>query len=589
MERTDIQKIERTPVWALYEKGKNFHHMMGIYSDTDRNWRFYNDDQWGGAKLGGIEPVQENFIKPIVDYKFSVIHDNLFSVHYESQGGGDSAFSASAGAYCDMLNRYASRIWEADKMDKKCREVTRDAAVNSEGILYITFDLEQKMPVSEIVEKNDIYYGNENSEDIQGQPYILIRRRLPLVNAVDRAVLLGVPQEKILLILPDGDSFEQAGDSAKKEVEEKVTLIYKLYKKNGNVYYTLSSRYCELESDVNTGLTLYPVAHFTWETKKGSSRGEGEVRRLIPNQIEVNRTLMRRVLTTKNQAYPYKVVDVSKVSNPEVLHGVGGVLETHGQSVDDVRKVVGTVPPAQMSPDARNLEQDIVSLSRELAGAGDIATGQINPEQTSGRAMLVVKRASEAPIAEKTERFKDFVEDVGRIWLDCLIAYSRDGIDMEKVSVDADSGKESIIVEKVRQVTLQQLMASVRIEISPKGAFDKYAQEETLENLFVQGFLRSDRVGELEIFASLLDDGATPPKRKILDACRKIRENELKVAQINAKGQRLLQKVRNFFASDVDGQAQQISEAKRVLEQSAQAPSSPEEIGAMLMNNPDDN
>ena len=589
MKRQDVQEIKQTPVWALYEKGKSFQSMMGIQSDTDRNWRFYNDDQWGGAKLGGIEPVQKNFIKPIVDYKFSVIHDNLFAIHFEAQSGENRAFQQSAGNYCDMLNRYASRVWEQDKLDKKCREVTRDAAVNSEGVLYITFDLNQKIPVSEVVDKSDIFYGNENSEDIQSQPYILIRRRMPLVNAVDLAISLGVAEEKVRLIFPDGDNFDQAGDSAKKEVENKVTLVYKLYKSDGKVFYSLSSRCCEFETDVNTGLTRYPVAHFTWETKKGSSRGEGEVRRLIPNQIEVNKTLMRRVLTAKTQAYPYKVVDVSKVSNPEVLDGVGGVLRTQGQSVEDVRKVVGTIHPAQMSPDARDLEQDIISSSRELAGAGDIATGQINPEQTSGRAMLVVKRASEAPIAEKTERFKDFVEDVGRIWLDCLIAYSGDGIDMEQVSVDENTGEETVSIVKVRQVSLQQLMASVKIEVTPKGSFDKYAQEETLENLFVQGYLRSDRVGELEIYTSLLDDDALAPKRKLEDACRRIRAEEQKVAQIKAKAQLLRQKVRNFFMSDLDGQARQVSDARRVLGPQAQVSTSPDEEGAMLMNNPDDN
>ena len=65
----DIQEIKETPIWTLYEKGRNYHRQTGIYVDTDRNYRFYNGNQWEGAKLGDVEPVQKNFIKPIVKYK----------------------------------------------------------------------------------------------------------------------------------------------------------------------------------------------------------------------------------------------------------------------------------------------------------------------------------------------------------------------------------------------------------------------------------------------------------------------------------------------------------------------------------------
>ena len=110
----DIQEIKQTPIWTLYEKGRDYHRMTGIYTDTDRNYRFYNGDQWEGAKLGDVEPVQKNFIKPIVKYKVSVIHDNLYAPIYSSQNHENRAFQMESERYCDMLNRYAARVWEAE-------------------------------------------------------------------------------------------------------------------------------------------------------------------------------------------------------------------------------------------------------------------------------------------------------------------------------------------------------------------------------------------------------------------------------------------------------------------------------------------
>ena len=36
------EEIRVTPVWQLYEIGRNYHRRTGIYTDTDRNFRFYN-------------------------------------------------------------------------------------------------------------------------------------------------------------------------------------------------------------------------------------------------------------------------------------------------------------------------------------------------------------------------------------------------------------------------------------------------------------------------------------------------------------------------------------------------------------------
>lgn len=563
----DNQEIKQTPIWDLYEKGRNYHRRMGYYEDSDRNYRMYNGDQWDGAKLGDAEPVQKNFIKPIVKYKVAVVHDNLYAINYSSQNYENRQFQKEASRYCDLLNGYIRRLWENDKLDYYGRRVTKDAAINGEGIMYIGFDREKMKPIHEIIKKVDVYYGNENDDNIQAQPYILIRKRMPVSNAQELALSEGLSESQLGFIIGDNDTFEESGEAAKEELDNQVTVVYKMFKHKGTVHYSVATRWCDITKEVDTGLTHYPIAHFVWEEKEGSARGEGEVKYLIPNQIEVNRTEMRRVLTVKQQAYPIKVVDISRVQNPEAINTVGGVVRTNGQPVDDVNKIVGTVHPAQMSPDVKQLQDDLIQITRELAGAGDVATGSVNPEDASGRAILAVQQANQSPMTEQKEGYKNFVEDVAIIDLEYFVNYAEDGVNMEETVTDPMTGEEYVQMVNVPQSVLQQLQAVVKIDITPKGVYDRFAMEQTMENFLMNGFFNPQRVAEFEAYVKALPDDSVAPKQDLLEGIENIKETQMRIAQINAEAQMMKQRAQQFLMGDPDGQSAQIADAMAQLEQ----------------------
>ena len=568
----DIREIAETQVWQLFEKGRNFHRRKGIYADTDRNNNFYNGNQWEGAKLGDVEPVVKNFIKSIVKYKCSVIHDNLYAIVFSSLNFENQAFRKTAEKVCELLNGYASRVWEQDKLDFKGRRITKDAAINDEGIMFVDFNEEKMKPINEILDKTDVYYGNENDDDIQNQPYILIRKRMPQVNAQDFAREIGVAEDKLIYIIGDNDTFEEAGSDAKEEVDDMVTIVYKMYKKKGTVHYSIATRWLDLVEDTDLGIKLYPLAHFVWEEKKGSARGEGEVRYLIPNQIEVNRTEMRRVLTVKMQAYPTKVADVSKIVNPDALDRVGVTIKTKGATVDDVRKIVGTITPAQMSPDVVKLQEDLINMTRDLAGAGDTATGQVNPESASGRAILAVQQASQAPMTEQKESYKNFIKDLARIWLEYIIAYSKNGIDLEEEVTDPNTGETNIRLVKVPQSALLQLQATVKIDVTPKSVYDRFAQEQTIENLLTQGFFSPQRIGELKVYHKVLPDDAVAPKVLIGEAIEFVEEQQQRIAIADARARMMMQRGQQFLGGDPDEQSSMVADAMMQMQNAEEAP-----------------
>ena len=558
----DNQEIKETPVWSLFEKGRSYHHRTNVYTDTDRNYRMYNGNQWEGVRLGDVEPIQKNFIKPIVKYKVAVIHDNLYAIVYSSLNFENRVFRKTAEQICNMLNAWAARIWEQDKMDFKGRRITKDSAINDEGIIYVDFDKKTMRPVNEIIKKNDVYYGNENDDNIQEQPYILIRKRMPVASAIQFALDKGMPPSKKEFIIGDNDTFEESGDAAKIEVDDAVTFLYKLYKQNGTVHFDIATRWVTVVEGVDTGSTLYPIAHYNWEEREGSARGEGEVRHLIPNQIEVNKTEMRRVLTVKYQAYPQKVINENKVVNPDAINTIGGTIKINSQTVDDVHKIVGTLPPAQMSPDVKLLQDDLIQVTRELAGAGETATGQVDPESASGRAILAVQQASQAPMTEQKESYKNFIEDIARIWLEYLTVHSVNGVTLEETYTD-ETGQEAVRLVNVPQTALKQLQAAVKIDITPKSVYDRFAQEQTIENMLLNGFFNGQRVNELRIYAELLDDDSVAPKQKILDAVDKMLEDQKRIAQIQAQAQVLQQRAGTFLAEDPNAQASQMANARK--------------------------
>ena len=195
-------------------------------------------------------------------------------------------------------------------------------------------------------------------------------------------------------------------------------------------------------------------------------------------------------------------------------------------------------------------------------------------------------------MTEQKESYKNFIEDIARIWLEYLIVYSENGVNMEETVTDPQTGEDVVQIVNVPQTALQQLQAAVRIDITPKGAYDKFAQEQTVENLLIQGFFTAQRVGELETYASVLDDDAVAPKMKIQEAIEHIREEQQRIAQIEARAQMMQQRASQFILEDPDAQASMMADAMRQMQGGAGVPMEQEvaaEADAEIVDNPDDN
>lgn len=531
-------ELKETDIWGLYESHLLFMNRKGYFAKTDRNFRFFNGDQWEGVVLKKTEPIQVNFIKPIVKYKVGVVTSTDYALIYNSENYDNEEFREVAKKASELVTKKAQKVWEINKIDTKLKKCVKKSAINGEAITYFYWDNKKRVPIMELKSKVDAMYGNENDDDIQEQPYILLKKRATLSQAREYAKNKGVKEEDIDAIHADNFTQNESGNDSKEEVTDMVTIVTMLYKKNGTIHYSEAMKFVDIEKDADTGLTYYPIAHLNWEDCEGNARGIGEVEQYIDTQIEVNKTATRRAFIGKMISYPHTVINKNKIDNPQDLNKVGSTIYVNDSSADDVSKFFKITTPGQISPDIASLQNELITTCRELAGAGDIATGQIKPDEASGKAILAVQRASEQPLDEQSSSTKQFIEDIGLIIFDMLKTYSESLVVIDE-NTDPVSGDINEDVLEIPKSVLEALQISIKIDVTPKSAYDKYAQEVSLENLAKSELFLPQNQQLLEDYVSLLDEFSTMPKAKLLELLKRRKKRTQAIEEMSSQAEQM--------------------------------------------------
>lgn len=523
-----------TTVWEEYERGVQYNYQQQLYEKSKRNYNFYHGNQWEGAKLSGIQPITLNIIKSIVKYKVGVVKTNAYQIYFNSDTYNTQEERNKLEDLCKMLNNYANRLWEKNKVNKIVRNCVNDACIDNEGIVYFYSDPENDNILCEQVDRTNICYGNENDDDIQNQPYIIVSFRRTVEEVKREAEANKIDKSEIDLIVADQDIEEQSGkDKRTTEITPMCLVLLKLYKKDGKIWAKKCTKLATIMRDTCLEIDLYPIAHILWERVKGSARGQGEVEYLIPNQIEINKTATRRALAVKLVAFPKLVANTKYIANTKALSKVGTTIEVNELNADDVNKVVNYLRPVSISADAYNLQKELEEDTQNLAGAGDTVTGNVDPTQASGKAILAVQQASQQPINEQVEYYKDFIEDIARIWYAMLKANSTNGITLvnEKKNYETNTTEEEIYQMSYKE--LNKYDFNIKIDVTPKSPFDKYAMEMSLENLLSAGQIN------FEEYINALPEDSTMPKSKLKEILKDREEKEKVFNQLEQRGNEL--------------------------------------------------
>ena len=512
--------MKKTDIWQKYEKCKNYMDGKSIVSKTERNWNFYIGDQWNGIKTGGQELPMLNFIKPIVQYKVSSVAQNAMTAVYS-----DMDANPSLQPVYEKLNKYWQQCWEKSKMNQAAWKALKAAAI--QGDSYVYWEDADILSPPTVIPNTCIFLSNENIDNIQEQEYIIVQERWSYDACVAHARKNKIPEKEIKLITTDNDTKSQIFN--KKEVDDKVTVLFYMEKKDGVVRVGRATKTAIIEpvepiQSMKDGkplksLSVYPIIPYVWEQVPNSARGVGEVEQLIPNQLELNKTLARRSMAVSIGAYPRLAYDANAIENPEDLNKVGVAIAVNGGGAQSINQMISYLNATNISSDADKLSNDLLQITKDLAGATDYALGNVNPEQASGTAIIAVRDSAQVPLSEQVARYRQWAEDVSLLWLDLWIAYNPDGI-----SFMADTEEGQIKVD-ISQEELNALKPTVRIDVSPDNQWTKLAEQQSLDNLFMNNQLT------LEEYVEATPDNSSIPKAKLKAIIDK-RKQEQQMQQI---------------------------------------------------------
>lgn len=512
--------MNKTEIWQKYEKCKNYMDGKSIVSKTERNWNFYIGDQWNGIKTGGQELPMLNFIKPIVQYKVSSVAQNAMTAVYS-----DMDANPSLQPVYEKLNKYWQQCWEKSKMNQAAWKALKAAAI--QGDSYVYWEDADILSPPTVIPNTCIFLSNENIDNIQEQEYIIVQERWSYDACVAHARKNKISEKEIKLITTDNDTQSQIFN--KKEVDDKVTVLFYMEKKDGVVRVGRATKTAIIEpvepiQSMKDGkplksLSVYPIIPYVWEQVPNSARGVGEVEQLIPNQLELNKTLARRSMAVSIGAYPRLAYDANAIENPEDLNKVGVAIAVNGGGAQSINQMISYLNATNISSDADKLSNDLLQITKDLAGATDYALGNVNPEQASGTAIIAVRDSAQVPLSEQVARYRQWAEDVSLLWLDLWIAYNPDGI-----SFMADTEEGQIKVD-ITQEELNALKPTVRIDVSPDNQWTKLAEQQSLDNLFMNNQLT------LEEYVEATPDNSSIPKAKLKAIIDK-RKQEQQMQQI---------------------------------------------------------
>lgn len=561
-------KIDTSPkaVFEEYKAGTDFKASVGdkgIFEQSKINERFYVGDHWHGVQCGNDRPlVRRNIIKRIADYKLSSIGAAPIAVNFSAEGipenvidenerkmvydgitAGNDGFSGDvdgieASVMMQILGDYASTTMERIGFSVLSADALKNAYLSGTGILYtywdelvntgLYVDSAKQTPIMgdiacEVVDIENVVFGDPNCDSVQNQPYIIISQRKMAEDVKREARRNKRPQEDIDNIKPD-DADHLKANAGTRGMEEpqnssRVTVLTKFYKEwddEGKQYKVMCVR-CTEKSMVrepwDIGIRLYPISKLVWDRRRSSSYGDSEVTYLIPNQIAINRALSAEVWGCMLTGMPIMLKNSDVIQVP-ITNDPGQIIEVLAGDTFALNNALQYIQPPAFAEQMITSINDLANNTLSDSGANDAALGNVRPDNAA--AIIQMREAALQPMQLKQNQYYAFIEDTARIWAEFWLHLYGD----RQLKILTDKGAAYVPFHASRY---SKLLVNAKVDVGAATLWSTSVVVSTLDALLTAQIITPTQ------YLERLPDGLIPNKTGLIEDL-KMQQQEIETA-----------------------------------------------------------
>ena len=505
-------KITPTEIWAEYQKGVDYLYNLDNFFEKIRvNEHFWDGKQWIGLETKTMPTPVFNVLQRAGKFMVSTIGSNDIAVNIVP-------FTSMADDIERMVpvSKEIEHIIEVARMKEASKLVIRNAFVDGCGYMMQLFDpdvetgqLVKGAIKNQLVDCTNVFFGNPFSNDLQGQPYIIVALRQDITQVKQEALEMGVPKDSVDLISPDNEGLHVNEEIA----TNLVTVLFKFYKvkENGttSVWFTKTTRNCVIKEPTNLGYKRYPLACFGWDVIKNSYMYSSPMTAVIQNQVFINKCFAIAQMYGLQSAFPKIIFDKNKVQIDEFMNGFSPQAVA---GIDIAGKFIDFIKIPDFSNNIIELAKETIAQTKDMLGVTDASLGNVKPDNTS--AIIALQESSAVPLEIQKQNFYSF-------WEDCV----RNIIDI----VSNDYGVRQVMTSDNQLATidfsmLKNLNYNLNVEIGNGAQFSEIAQINTLDKLVQAGYI------DPGVYIDVVPSKYIPQKSKLL------RSYQERMAQMAAMG-----------------------------------------------------
>lgn len=527
-------ELTPTKIWDEYQKGVEYlYNLDNCFEKVRINEHFWDGKQWEGLDSKNMPKPVFNVLQRAGKFMVSTIGSNDIAVSI-------TPFTALADDIERMvpISKEIEHIIEVARMKEASKTVIRNAFVDGSGYMLQMFDpdVDTGQPAkgaikNQVVDNTNVFFGNPYSNDLQGQPYIIVALRQDVRQVRQEAMELGMSREDAKSIQADNEGLHVNEDTAtnlvtvlirffKKKVEvveetedidpitgEKIMIPEK--KTRETVWFTKSTETMFIKEPTDLGYKRYPLACFGWDVIKNSYMYNSPMTSVIANQIFINKCFAIAQMYGLQSAFPKIIFDKNKVQIDEFMNNISPQAVA---GIDIAGKFIDFIKIPDFSNNIIELAKETIAQTKDMMGVTDASLGNVRPDNTS--AIIALQESSAVPLEIQKSNFYVFWEDVVRNIIDII------STDYGVRQVMTSDNQLAIVDFSM----LKTLNYNLDVEIGNGAQFSEIAQMNTLDKLVQAGYI--DPKDYIE----------TVPSKYIPQKSKLLRSYQERMAQMQAMG-----------------------------------------------------